>query len=235
MIVNYINLGQPQMALREIRPLEKQYPKDGDLKNLMGLVFLAMQNPKVALGYFEQAYRIDPRAPVALNLSSALIESGNPSRAVKILKEVQASPAGKDYQYPERIHHNIGLAAERMRRYDLAEKYYKLALQDNPTYYLSLMRLAAVYEQVKKPGSAYGQYLKAWEACLKCYDPIQGAVKLQLNAGKTQLAVKTIRDYLNNKELEPADRAKAQQLLGVADARLKQAMNARGPDAARAQ
>lgn len=216
LVINYLNESQPGMALKELRPLEREHPQDADLKNLMGLVYLSLQNSKEALGYFETAYKMDTRAPIALNLSSALIETGQPMRAIKILKKLQASEAGKSYQYPERIQHNIGLAAERMKKYNLAEKYYKLALIDNPTFYISLMRLGATYELMQKRGFAYQQYMKAHEACLKCFDPVQASVQIQLKAGKTDLALKTLQEYLTNRELEPKDRAKAQQLLGSA-------------------
>ncbi len=226
MVINYINQGLPSMALRELRPLEKENPKDADLKNLMGLIHLSMQNAKLALTYFEEAYRLQPRAPIALNLSSALIETGQALRAIKVLKDLKASDAGKAYQYPERITHNIGLAAERLKKYDLAVKYYSLALEDNPYYYISLMRLGAVYEQQKKGGAAYQQYLKAREACLKCFDPIHASVQLQLKAGKGGLAMKTIQDYLANKELEPQDRSKAQRLLSSTNKAKQQARSA---------
>ncbi|MBC7658286.1 MAG: tetratricopeptide repeat protein [Chitinophagaceae bacterium] len=213
LVINYINQGQPNMALREIRPLEKQYPKDADLKNLTGLIYLSTQNSKAALNYFEQAYHLDPRAPIALNLSSALIESGQSVRAIKVLKDLKASPAGKAYQYPERIDHNIGLAAERMKKLDIAEKYYKRALATNPYYYISLMRLGTLYQSEKKAGSAYTQFSKAHESCLKCFEPVQAMVQMQAGAGKTAYASKLIQEYLIDKELEPRDRAKAQQLL----------------------
>jgi len=216
LVVNYLNEGQPSMALRELRPLEKAHPEDADLKNLMGLIYLSLQNSKEALGYFEVAYKLDTRAPIALNLSSALIETGQSMRAIKILKKLQASEAGKSYQYPERIQHNIGLAAERMKKYNLAEKYYKLALVDNPSFYISLMRLGATYESLQKRGFAYQQYLKAHQACLKCFDPVQASVQIQLKSGKADLAMKMLQEYLSNRELEPKDRAKAQQLLGSA-------------------
>lgn len=216
LVVNYLNQGQPSMALRELRPLQKAHPQDPDLKNLMGLIYLSLQNGKEALGYFEDAYKIDKRPPIALNLSSALIETGQTMRAIKILKKLQASEAGKAYQYPERIQHNIGLAAERMKKYNLAEKYYKLALVDNPSFYISLMRLGATYEAMQKRGFAYQQYQRAHEACLKCFDPVLASVQIQLKAGKADLALKTLQDYLANRELEPKDRAKAQQLLGSA-------------------
>lgn len=221
------------MALKELRPLEKAHPKDADLKNLMGLIYLSMQNPKTALGYFEAAYKLDARAPITLNLSSALIETGQSQRAIKVLKNLQKNETGKAYQYPERIRHNIGLAAERMKKYDMAAKYYKLALVDNPYFYISLMRLGATYEQLKKNGFAYQQYLKAREACLKCFDPVQAAVQLQLKSGKASLATKTIQDYLANKELEPQDRAKAQQLLSSTSKNRRQAQRSVAPKATR--
>lgn len=231
LVINYLNQGKPNFALRELRPLERQYPKDADLKNLLGLTYLSIQNPKVAQTYFQKAYRIAPRAPVALNLSSAMIENGQPAQAVKVLKDLQNSDIGKGYQYPERIHHNIGLAAERMNKLDTAEKYYKLALQENPYYYISLMRLGAIYEQGKKAGFAYQQYLRAREACLQCFDPVNAAVQLQLKAGKPQLAIKTIQAYLQTKEINVADKAKAQQLMSTATRNVQQAKNSAKPQA----
>lgn len=231
MVINYINQGQPNLALRELRPLAREHPKDADLKNLLGLTFLSMRNAKTAQTYFKQAYQLDPRAPIALNLSSAMIESGQANQATKILKDLQASEAGKSYQYPERIHHNIGLAAERLKRPKLAEKYYKLALAENPYYYITLMRLGAIYEQGKKVGSAYQQYLKAREACLKCFDPVSAAAQLQMRAGKPQLALKTLQSYLDSKELDAADRMKAQQLMTSANRRAQQATGIPRPQA----
>ncbi len=223
LVVNYINQGQPALALRELRPLEKEHPKDADLKNLLGLTYLAMQNPKAAQTYFQKSFRLNPRAPVALNLSSAMIENGQANKAQVVLKDLLASEAGKAYQYPERIYHNLGLAAERQGDLVLAEKNYKLALNQNPYAYITLMRLGSTYESIRKNGNAYQQYLRAREACLKCFDPVQAAVKLQLNAGKTQLAVKTIQAYLENKEVDKADRMRAEQLMASTNRNVQQA------------
>ncbi len=136
LVIGYINQGQPNMALRELRPLLTKHPQDADFKNLMGLTYLSLQNPKMALGFFEESHRLQPRASVALNLSSAYIETKQFAKAMKTLKDLRNSPAGKEYQYPERILHNIGLCAERMDKYKIAEKYYKLAIEVNPYYYL---------------------------------------------------------------------------------------------------
>jgi tetratricopeptide (TPR) repeat protein len=215
-IVNYINQGMPQMALKELRGLTRQYPQDADFKNLMGLTYLALQNPKMAATHFEEAYRLQPRAPIALNLSSAYIETKQYARAIKLLETLRTSNHGRDYQFPERIHHNIALAAERMGKLKLAEKQYLHAIEQNPYYYLSLMRLGQLYERGKRFNLAQAQYLRAREACLKCFDPIHALVTRQLSQSQANQAVQILQEYLANKEVETADRAKARQLLALA-------------------
>jgi Tfp pilus assembly protein PilF len=213
LVIGYINQGQPNMALRELRPLMKKHPQDADFKNLMGLTYLSLQNPKMALGFFEESHRLQPRASVALNLSSAYIETKQYSKAMKTLKELRNSPAGKDYQYPERILHNLALCAERMNKEKIAEKYYKLAIEVNPYYYLSLMRLGQLYERTRNTDLALREYQKAREACRKCFDPIHALVTQWVAQGDTPKAMALIQEYLTDKELDPAERMKARKLL----------------------
>lgn len=212
-VINFINQGQPNMALKELRSLVTQYPEDADFKNLLGLTYLSLQNPKMALSFFEESYRLQPRAPVALNLSSAYIETKQYPRALKTLRDLQKSPLGKSYQHPERIHHNIALVAERMKKSKLAEKHYLLALQENPAYYLSLMRLGQLYEKSRRQAEAQQQFHRAREACLKCFDPIHALVSQYLSAGQGNHATNLLQEYLANKEVEAGDRNKARQLL----------------------
>ena len=215
-VIGYINQSQPNMALRELRALLVKYPEDPDFKNLMGLTYLSLQNPKMALNYFEESYRLQPRTSVALNLSSAYIETKQLAKAMKLLKDLRASKTGKDYQYPERILHNIGLAAERMDKPKVAEKYYKLAIESNPFYYLSLMRLGQLFEKARRQPEAQKQYERAHEACMRCFDPIQALVTQQLQSGKAPAAMTLIQEYLAEKELDNADRIKARKLMATA-------------------
>ncbi|MCX6128963.1 MAG: hypothetical protein NTX25_07850 [Proteobacteria bacterium] len=216
LIIGFINQSQPNMALKELRPLMLKYPNDSDFKNLMGLTYLSLQNSKMALGFFEESYRLQPRASVALNLSSAYIETKQFTKAMKLLKDLRSSPLGKDYQYPERLLHNIALTAERMDKLRMAEKYYKLAIETNPFYYLSLMRLGQLYERVKRYESAKIQFQKAREACMKCFDPVHALVAQYLAQKKSQEAMSLIQEYLADKELDAADRLKARKLVVTA-------------------
>lgn len=214
LVINFINQGQANMALKELRSLVTQYPEDADFKNLLGLTYLSLQNPKMAISFFEDSYRLQPRAPVALNLSSAYIETKQYPKALKALRDLQKSPLAKNYQFPERIHHNIALVAERMKKTKMAEKHYVLALQENPGYYLSLMRLGQLYEQTRRPNEAQQQYQKAREACLKCFDPVHALVSQYRKSGQSATANRLIQEYLLNKEVEIADKGKARRLLG---------------------
>ncbi len=211
--INYINQGLPNLALRELRTLSSQYPKDPDFKNLLGLTYLAMQNPGTALSYFEESYRLAARPSVALNLSSAYIETKQYDKAIKVLRDLRESPEGKEYPYPERISHNIGLAAERFNKPKMAEKYYKLALRDNPFYYVSIMRLGQLYESTQRADLALEQYQKGREACSKCFDPIQALVTQYTKAKQPAKAVALIQEFLADRELENTDRTKARKLL----------------------
>ena len=214
-VINYINQSQPNLALRELRPLLSKYPEDADFKNLMGLTYLSLQNPKMALGFFEESHRLQPRASVALNLSSAYIETKQFAKAMKVLKDLRNSSAGKEYQYPERILHNIALCAERMNKAKLAEKYYQLAIETNPYYYLSLMRLGQLYEKSRNTDLAQKQYLRAREACMKCFDPVHALVAQYIAKGDVSQAMTLVQEYLADKELDAADRLKARKLLAT--------------------
>ncbi len=215
-VIDYLNHGQGDLALKELRPLVAKYPQDVDFKNLLGLTYLSLQNFQMAQGLFEEAYRLDPKPHIALNLSSAYLENKQYARAMKLLKDLQASPQGKKYQYPERLQHNIGIIALRMNKPKLAEKHFLLALQYNPFYYLSLMQLGQLYEKTNRSQLALEQFEKARGACLKCYDPMHALVRQYLKRGERKTALMLLEEYMMYKEVEPLDRGKARKLLALA-------------------
>jgi Tfp pilus assembly protein PilF len=212
-VINYINQSQANMALKELRPLVNKYPQDADFKNLLGLTYLSLQNPKMAQGFFQESYRLQPRASVALNLSSAYIENAQYATAMKLLKDLKSSKTGKEYQFPERILHNIGLCAERLSKNKVAEKYYKLAIDTNPYYYLSIMRLGQLYERTQGTSTAMNQYLRAREVCMKCYDPVDALARNYIKLGDSLKAASVVQSFLAEKDLTTEDRLRARKLL----------------------
>lgn len=216
LVVSFLNKGLPEMAVKELRGLIARYPEDADFKNLMGLSQLALKNPKEAIPYLKEAYQLAPRPSFALNLSSAYIESGQYDQSVAVLMKMQKAQDFKEYPHPERVSHNLGLAAERRRHYKVAEKHYLKALSVNPSFYISLMRLGQLYEKTNKNGQALSYYQRARKVWPHGFDPVNALAMAYLAEGKKPLALKTIKAYLAKKELAPQDRVRATKLLDTA-------------------
>ena len=189
------------------------HPKDADFQNLMGLTQLAMENPSKASKYFKNSYKINPRTSVALNLSSAYIEDGKFLKAIQLLKKVNKDKVSENYQYPERIFHNIALAAERNRNHRQAVKYYQVALSENPNYYLSLMRLGQLYEKSKRPLDAQKTFVKAKNSCPKCFDPVNALAMGFIAKGKHRSAFRVLKRYARKNEISDENRMKAKKLI----------------------
>lgn len=213
LVVSFLNKGLPEMAIKELRALIAKYPDDADFRNLMGLAQLAIKNHTEAIRYLHEAYKIEPRPSIALNLSSAYIEAGQFSKSITLLMALSKQKNMESYLHPERISHNIGLASERNKNTKQAEKYYLKALSQNPSFYISLMRLGSLYENTKQPKKAYTYFYKAKATCPTCFDPVNALTMNYLAEGKTQKATQIAKAFLAQKELLPQDRVRGVRLL----------------------
>jgi len=216
LIISYINKGNPNSAHAELRDLIRQYPNDPDFQNLMGLVYLVLEHPKQAVVYFRRSIKLNMQPAAVLNLSSAYIESKQYSKALKLLSSLKKHGSYAAYPYPERVSHNIALAAERSKNFKMAEKHYKEALTENPQYYLSLIRLGKMYESRGKKTLAMTQYKAARSACNLCYDATGALIMNYLSLGQTQIAISTLKSYLSQTNLRDTDKARANKLLVMA-------------------
>jgi Tfp pilus assembly protein PilF len=216
LVISYINKGNPSSAYTELRELIRKHPNDPDFQNLMGLVYLVLEHPKQATKYFRRSIQLNMQPAVVLNLSSAYIESRQYNRALKLLSSLKKLDSYQKYPYPERVSHNIALAAERNKNLDMAEKYYKEALQENPQYYLSLIRLGKIYDSKGKKALAMTQYKAARSSCNLCYDATGAIIMNYLSQGKTSTAISTIKSYLSQTNLRDVDKNRANKLLVMA-------------------
>lgn len=217
LIVSFLNRGMPAMAVKDLRRLNEQYPDDPDFPNLMGLAQLALGNPKQAATNFREAMKREPRPAVSLNLSSALIESGEVDKALALLQKLAKSPESRSYMYPERISHNLGLASEKGKRLSDAEKHYKAALRENPDFYITLLRLGQLLERSKRGKQARQHFEHARELCGVCFDPVNAIALANIAEGNAPAAVKILKDFLANKEISPQDRLRATKVADMAE------------------
>jgi Tfp pilus assembly protein PilF len=141
-VVNYLDQGKPQAALPEVRRLVQEHPNNAEVLNLAGLTHLSLKNSRVAVRYFELSLDRKSEPGVALNLSSALIETKQFDRASKVLRDLIVDGSVREYRYRERIFHNLGVIAQQSGKPQLAAKYYDRAIEENPVFYKSHLQKA---------------------------------------------------------------------------------------------
>lgn len=216
LIISFINKGLPSLALKEIRPLIKKHSKDADLRNLMGLIQLALKNPSKATEAFVDAINLDDQIPYILNLSSAHIEAGKYQAALKVLSKLKKHSEFEDYRHPERVYHNLGLATERLGQSKKSEGFYRQALKYNPNFYISMMRLASLYQNRQAYKKAKQLFSKAIQVCPTCFDPVNGLSSNFIAQGKPRIAIKVLQKYLASKEASEQDKKRALKAMTLA-------------------
>ena len=125
----FLDDGRPDKALFELRSVIDQNPKNPMIHSLMGLSQLALKNPRKAVQSLEMAWKLDPIAQHALNLSSAYIETKQYDRAQKMILIGLAVKETPPYKNKERFYHNLGVIAELKGSRNAAEKAYLRALR----------------------------------------------------------------------------------------------------------
>lgn len=213
LVISFLNKGLPGIALKELRNHIKDHPKDPDFRNLMGLTLLALKTPQKSIKYFQQAINIEDKISYSLNLGSAYIEAQQYNLALKTLHKLRKHREFEDYRHPERITHNLGLSSEKLGRLQDAEKYYRMALRQNPNFYISLMRLAQIYENRKQHKKALGLFKKAKEVCDVCFDPVNGMAMTYLSMKQPKRALIVLNRFMKKKSTSKEDKKKAQQMI----------------------
>jgi Tfp pilus assembly protein PilF len=191
----FLDGGQPQKAMFELRGILEKEPKNSKALTLMGLAQLALKNPKKAVEHLEKAWTLEAKSEHALNLSSAYLENNQLDSAQKIIKKGLNLKEKPPYRHKERFYHNLGLVAERKRRLDLAQKSYEEALVENPTFYLSRARLAQIYESKKMTKAAQEHWEMARAACPSCFEATSHLSQIYKGKGDIKTALGLVRDY----------------------------------------
>lgn len=217
LIRNALDSGKPQTILQNLRALIREYPEDASLQSLMGFTQLALKNAPRAIQHFQIAYKLEPTSASGLNLSSAYLEAGDYGKATTLLKALLKKAEREDYANRERIMHNLGYVHERQKQLTKAEYWFQQALEENPTYYPSYMELGRLFERTRRPAMAMKAFQQASDYCPVCLDPVQTLSTLYMKSGRFGDARVMIMRYLRHDNVAPEDKAKATQLLKLAN------------------
>lgn len=205
-VLNSLDSGQIPQALKEIRELAKEYPNDPEILNLQGLVHLALKNTKVALGSFEKANKLDPEnMTYILNLSSAWIQLGKHQKAEDLLLSKIGSPEFASYSHRDRLLHNLGVIAEHQDNSVRAELWYTKALEENPVSFISLMKIAQIFEKTHRQRLALDRLETAKAACPRCPEAVEALVRIHLKQHQPKAALRALESFQRNEALTSAD------------------------------
>jgi protein O-GlcNAc transferase len=137
--------GQLGVALTAIRQANSLDPDVPTYLNTLGLVYLTLQRPDLALVEFRRSTVVDPDyAEGYLNTGTALAQLGQWNEAVASYERAIKSPR---LTSPDTAHQNLGVALYNLKRYPEAEQALRLAVSLDPRmgvsyYYLGLVLLA---------------------------------------------------------------------------------------------
>ncbi len=208
----FLESGQPDKALFELRPVLEREPKNIKAHTLMGLTHLALKNPNKAVQHMEMAWNLGQTAVNALNLSSAYLESGQLDKAQKMILKGLNLKETPPYRNSERFYHNLGLIAEKRGSLVAAEKSYRRALAENPTFYLSRSRLAFLLEERKKFDAAKSEWEQARLSCPGCFEATERLATYYRNRGDLRTALGVVQDYRRIEGLRLTDAKNAAEL-----------------------
>ncbi len=208
----FLEAGQPDKAMFELRPILERDPKNAEAHTLMGLTHLALRNPVKGTHHLEIAWNIKKTAVHALNLSSAYLESGQLDKAQRIIASGLSLKETPAYRNSERFYHNLGLIAEKRGNLVAAEKSFRKALSENPTFYLSRAKIASLLDERKKFDAAKSEWEQARLACPACFEATDRLARYYRNRGDLRTAIGLVQDYRRIEGLKLTDAKNAAEL-----------------------
>lgn len=122
------------------------FPKTSMAYVHLGEAELSNKNLNGAIGLFEKALSINPKANVYNNLAMAYGQRGDLEKAKELFsKAVEMDP------YEETVHSNFGVLYSQVGDLQKAKEQFQKALELNPHFHTARANLAAIYAQLNLP------------------------------------------------------------------------------------
>ena len=155
----YMQQGDFSLALKEFLKAEKIYSKDPYLQNDLGFAYMAKDRPDLAIKHFKKAIKIKPDYTPAINsLGTAYMAKKDWDSAIVCFKEIVDDVLYATPHYPLT---NLGWAYYNKQEYELAEKYYRKALDLEPNFIIALRGLGQNYIAMGRAADAVAMLEKA--------------------------------------------------------------------------
>lgn len=226
----YAELGQPELALQKIKPLEERYGDDRKVEVLRGLIFEKLQNYSEAIKHYKIANDMRPSVKTFRDIAINYWYLGDVKAAIASLNEaLKMNPkdihaglslatfymTSGDLDKAEELflrneerskvsstYSNIGLTYMLKRDYQKAERYFLLARETTSDQDVSRLNLADTYLLSGKIEQAQEQYQIVIDSYAGETD-VQGLLNMcqaYMHTGQKKKALATLKTI---KEISP--------------------------------
>jgi len=139
---SYFELGNMSVALEEAKEALRSEPNFGPAHNVLGLVYGALKEDRLAEESFQRALRINQfDSDANHNYGQFLCQRGREEEGIRHFLAAVRNPL---YQTPERSYVNAGVCARRRGDMATAEEYFQQALKSRPNQPQALYNMADI-------------------------------------------------------------------------------------------
>lgn len=149
---SYLEIRNLGVALEEAGIAQRSDPTFAPAYNVAGLVYIEMQDDRMAEESFRQALRIDPRdADTNNNYGTFLCQRKREADGIKHFLLAISDPL---YRFPDRSFVNAGVCARKRGDIEGAQNYFRNALKFQPDQPQALFQMAEIAYAAERYGEA---------------------------------------------------------------------------------
>jgi len=140
--IEYMREGMYEASMEKFKKALKQNPDLQIAHTSLAILYERLGENQLAEKHYLKAYNINRKDPLTLNnYGQFLCRSGQLKRADKMFAEAIKDPL---YRHPETVYTNAGICAHMRPDLELADSYFRKALQVNPKYPPALREMARI-------------------------------------------------------------------------------------------
>jgi len=158
--IEYLRAGNYEMSREKLERALATDPENTEALDALAVLYERVGEPDMAEKYYKKSLRLDPKNPRGHNnYGQFLCMQGRYKDAEQEFLRAANDPF---YQTPALALTNVGLCALRIPDEEMAEKYFRLALEQDPRYPPALLQMATLNYSRSNYLSARG-YLERYQ------------------------------------------------------------------------
>lgn len=160
----YMEKGRLEIALEKLQRAIQLDPRSASAYTMLGVLYERINDPIQAERHYRQAVTIDPGSgDMNNNLGGFLCRQGKAADSLQYFDRAVLDPF---YRTPQAALTNAGLCARSVDQPELAEAYFRRALERDPNFSEALLPMAAILQR-------NGEHLRA-RAFAQRFEAAQG-------------------------------------------------------------